>query len=238
MLLLWYLKMLAAHLLTDFALQPNSWVEGRNAHHYKSRHIYYHIIMTMLIACLFDGFTNWIVPVLIGTSHFSIDLWKSYRPQKMLYFVLDQSMHILVILVTGLLLYPPDPAISNSLQSILRNENYWAVTLAVVFLAHPSGIIIGMLTGRWREQLADTSNSLADAGKWIGILERLIIFVLVVFDQYAAIALLTAAKSILRFSESKNAQERSEYVLIGTLISITFALVTGLIIKTFLPVLF
>lgn len=238
MLLLWYLKMLAAHLLTDFALQPNSWVEGRNAHHYKSRHIYYHIIMTMLIACLFDGFTNWIVPVLIGTSHFSIDLWKSYRPQKMLYFVLDQSMHILVILVTGLLLYPPDPAISNSLQSILRNENYWAVTLAVVFLAHPSGIIIGMLTGRWREQLADTSNSLADAGKWIGILERLIIFVLVVFDQYAAIALLTAAKSILRFSESKNAQERSEYVLIGTLISITFALVTGLIIKTFLPVSF
>jgi len=238
MLLLWYLKMLAAHLLTDFALQPNSWVEGRNAHHYKSRHVYYHIIMTMLIACLFDGFTNWIVPVIIGTSHFSIDLWKSYRPQKMLYFVLDQSMHILVILVTGLLLYPPDPTISNSLQSILRNENYWAVTLAVVFLAHPSGIIIGMLTGRWREQLADTSNSLADAGKWIGILERLIIFVLVVFDQYAAIALLTAAKSILRFSESKNAQERSEYVLIGTLISITFALVTGLIIKTFLPVSF
>jgi len=238
MLLLWYLKMLAAHLLTDFALQPNSWVEGRNAHHYKSRHIYYHIIVTMLIACLFDGFANWIVPVAIGISHFSIDLWKSYRPQKMLYFVLDQSMHILVILSTGLLLYPPDPAISKSLQFIFRNEHYWAVALAVVFLAHPSGIIIGMMTGRWREQLADTSNSLADAGKWIGILERLIIFVLVVFDQYAAIALLTAAKSILRFSESKNAQERSEYVLIGTLISITFALVTGLIIKTFLPVSF
>ncbi|WP_407426746.1 DUF3307 domain-containing protein [Arcticibacter sp.] len=238
MLLLWYLKMLAAHLLTDFALQPNSWVEGRNAHHYTSRHIYYHIIMTMLIACLFDGFTNWVVPVVIGLSHFSIDLWKSYRPQKMLYFVLDQSMHILVILVTGLLLYPPDPAVSNSLQSIFRNEDYWAIVLALIFLAHPSGIIIGMLTGKWREQLADTSNSLADAGKWIGILERLIIFVLVVFDQYAAIALLTTAKSILRFSESKNAQERSEYVLIGTLISITFALVTGLIIKTFLPVSF
>ena len=93
-----------------------------------------------------------------------------------------------------------------------------------------------MLTRRWREQLADTSNSLADAGKWIGILERLIIFVLVVFNQYAAIALLTAAKSILRFSESKNAQGRSEYVLIGTLISISFALVAGLIIKTLLPV--
>jgi hypothetical protein len=194
--------------------------------------------MTTLIACLFDGFTNWVVPVVIGLSHFSIDLWKSYRPQKMLYFVLDQSMHILVILVTGLLLYPPDPAVSNSLQSIFRNEDYWAIVLALIFLAHPSGIIIGMLTGKWREQLADTSNSLADAGKWIGILERLIIFVLVVFDQYAAIALLTAAKSILRFSESKNAQERSEYVLIGTLISITFALVTGLIIKTFLPVSF
>lgn len=238
MLLLWCLKMLAAHLLTDFALQPNSWVEGRNAHHYKSKHIYYHITVTMLMACLFDGFTNWIVPVIIGISHFSIDLWKSYRPQKMLYFVLDQSLHILVILVMGVLLYPYDSTISSSLYSIMSNENYWAIALAVVFLAHPSGVMIGMLTSRWREQLADTSNSLADAGKWIGILERLIIFVLVVFDQYAAIALLTAAKSILRFSESKNAQERSEYVLIGTLISITFALVTGLIIKTFLPASF
>lgn len=236
MLLLWYLKMLAAHLLTDFALQPNSWVEGRNTHHYRSRHIYYHIIATMLIACLFDGFTNWEVPVIIGISHFFIDLWKSYQPQKMLYFVVDQFLHILVIFVTGLLLYAPDPAIASSLQSVLKNVDYWAVTLAVVFLAHPSGIIIGMLTARWREQLSDTSNSLAAAGKWIGILERLIIFVLVVFDQYEAIGLLTAAKSILRFSESRNAQERSEYVLIGTLISIAFALVTGLIIKTFLPV--
>ncbi|PRY52264.1 uncharacterized protein DUF3307 [Arcticibacter pallidicorallinus] len=235
MLLLWYLKMFAAHLLTDFALQPNSWVEGRNAHHYKSRHIYYHIAITVLIACLFDGFTNWIVPVVIGLSHFFIDLWKSYKPQRIQYFVLDQALHLLIILVTGLLLYAPDPAIATSFKSIFNNENYWAVTLALVFLAQPSGIIIGMLTRRWREQLADTSNSLADAGKWIGILERLIIFVLVVFNQYAAIALLTAAKSILRFSESKNAQERSEYVLIGTLISITFALVAGLIIKTFLP---
>lgn len=236
MLLLWYLKMLAAHLLTDFALQPNSWVEGRNVHHHKSRHIYYHIIVTVLIACLFDGFANWEVPVVIGISHFSIDLWKSFRPQKMMYFLADQSLHIFVILGLGLLLYAPDPAIAKSVQWVINNANYWAVALAVVFLAHPSGIIIGMLTAKWREQLSDTPNSLADAGKWIGILERLIIFVLVVFDQYAAIGLLTAAKSILRFSESRNAQERSEYVLIGTLISIAFALVTGLIIKTFMPV--
>jgi len=238
MLLLWCLKMLAAHLLTDFALQPNSWVLGRNTYHFRSRHIYYHIIITVLMASLFDGFNHWTVPLVIGISHYCIDLWKSYRPRKMMYFAIDQSLHILVILLIGVLLYPPDMAIFKSLQMALTKESYWAVALAVIFLAHPSGIIIGMLTTRWREQLADTSNSLADAGKWIGILERLIIFVLVVFNQYAAIGLLTAAKSILRFSESKNAQERSEYVLIGTMISIAFALVTGLIIKTFLPVSF
>lgn len=238
MLLLWCLKMLAAHLLTDFALQPNSWVKGRNMHHYKSGHIYYHIILTTLIACLFDGFTHWVVPIVIALSHYAIDLWKSYQPQKMLYFVIDQVLHIVVILTMGLLLYPLDPAVGHAFQSVFKNESSWAVILAVIFLAHPSGIIIGMLTAKWREQLLDTSTSLADAGKWIGILERLIIFVLVVFNQYAAIGLLTAAKSILRFSESKNAQERSEYVLIGTMISIAFALVTGLIIKTFLPVSF
>lgn len=238
MLLLWCLKMLAAHLLTDFALQPNSWVKGRNMHHHKSRHIYYHIILTVLIACILDGFNNWLVPVVIGITHYCIDLWKSYRPRNIAYFVIDQSLHIFIILLLGLSLYSPQPGVMKILQVVFANEKYWAVVLAVIFLAQPSGIIIGMLTARWREQLSDTTNSLADAGKWIGILERLIIFVLVVFNQYAAIGLLTAAKSILRFSESKNAEEKSEYVLIGTMISIAFALVIGLIIKTFLPVSF
>ncbi|EOR96621.1 hypothetical protein ADIARSV_0252 [Arcticibacter svalbardensis MN12-7] len=236
MLLLWYFKMIAAHLLTDFAFQPKSWVNGRIEHHYKSRHIYFHVLITAITAWLFDGFVHWAVPVVILFTHFGIDLWKSYRPQRIAYFLIDQGLHLLVIGVLGWLLYQPGLESLQVLSNVLHNEAYWAVVLAVIFLTHPSGILIGMLTTRWRVQLADSGNTLGAAGKWIGMLERLIIFILVVYDQYEAIGLLTAAKSILRFSESKDAPERSEYVLIGTLISISFALIIGLIIKIYLPV--
>lgn len=236
MLLLWYFKMVAAHLLTDFAFQPKAWVTGRIEHHFRSRHIYFHVLLTAITACLFDGFNHWAVPVVILVTHFGIDLWKSYRPQSITYFLIDQGLHLFIIGSLGWLLFQPDHQSFQGIFNVLHNEAYWAIALAIIFLAHPSGILIGMLTTRWRVQLADTDNNLGAAGKWIGMLERLIIFVLVVYNQYEAIGLLTAAKSILRFSESKDAPERSEYVLIGTLISISFALIIGLIVKTYLPV--
>ena len=75
-------------------------------------------------------------------------------------------------------------------------------------------------------------DTLGTAGMWIGILERLIIFMLVLYNQYAAIGLLTAAKSILRFREAEG--KRTEYVLIGTLISVGTALFMGLLVSRYL----
>jgi hypothetical protein len=74
---------------------------------------------------------------------------------------------------------------------------------------------------------------LAEAGKWIGIFERILIFTFVITNEYAAIGLLIAAKSILRFNETKkeSARKESEYIIIGTLISFSFAILTGLLIK-------
>ncbi len=232
MLFLWYIKMFCAHLLTDFVLQPNSWVKGRMERHWRSWHLYLHSALTALVAWLFTGFEHWQVLVVILVSHCLIDLWKSYRPAKLIYFFADQFLHTAVILLLGLMIFPeqmPEPAV---VISLLNNKNAWVCAIAIIFLSYPSGIMIGMLTTRWREQIQPQENSLANAGKWIGILERLIIFVLVVFDQYAAIGLLTAAKSILRFSDTKDAPQRTEYVLIGTLISISTAIVVGLLVKT------
>ena len=60
-------------------------------------------------------------------------------------------------------------------------------------------------------------------------MERLIILLFVIIGQYEAIGLLVAAKSILRFKEM-NEPEQSEYVLVGTLISILLALGVGIIV--------
>ena len=70
------------------------------------------------------------------------------------------------------------------------------------------------------------------SGGIIGIAERSLMILFVVLGQYEAIGFLVAAKSILRFGESNSGDEKSEYVLTGTLLSLIIALVLGLAVIT------
>ena len=67
------------------------------------------------------------------------------------------------------------------------------------------------------------------SGALIGTLERWLIVFFMAIQQYEAIGFLVAAKSILRFSETKES-EKSEYVLAGTLVSIAIAVACGSLI--------
>ena len=62
--------------------------------------------------------------------------------------------------------------------------------------------------------------------KWIGILERLIIYTFIWKGAYEATSFIIAGKSILRF-QSANEHKTSEYVLVGTLLSAALAILTG-----------
>ena len=78
--------------------------------------------------------------------------------------------------------------------------------------------------------------SLPNAGKWIGILERVLVLTFVLTAQFQAIGFLIAAKSILRISVKSEAHARllSEYVLVGTFISFAIAILIGLSALSFL----
>ena len=58
----------------------------------------------------------------------------------------------------------------------------------------------------------------------IGILERSLIFVLVISDQPEAIGFVIAAKSIVQFSGASDGISARQYILIGTFASFTWAL--------------
>lgn len=74
------------------------------------------------------------------------------------------------------------------------------------------------------------------AGRWIGILERLLIYVLVLAGQAAAAGLVVAAKSILRYPEISAKPQRiaPEYVLIGSLASWLIAFSLGAAVAAYL----
>lgn len=68
----------------------------------------------------------------------------------------------------------------------------------------------------------------------IGMLERLLVYGFVLQGQYAAIGLILAAKSFARFKEMDE-RDFAEYVLIGTLLSVTSAVAVGELIELLLP---
>ena len=85
----------------------------------------------------------------------------------------------------------------------------------------------------WSKSLEDNNDeSLSNAGKYIGMLERLFVFVFVITGNWEGIGFLLAAKSVFRFGDLKESKDRklTEYILIGTLLSFGIAIAVGMLV--------
>lgn len=225
--IIWLAKLVLAHLLTDFIFQPTKWVVSRNTKHFLSSHLYWHGIVTAFVALLLLGINYWLVVFIVSVTHTLIDGWKSYRVDTAKYFLIDQALHLLVILACWYFTFQQNIHLKNA-WNIINTKNAWIIATAFVFVSQPAAILIGQITKRWRVQIQD-GDSLGNAGKWIGVIERIIILTLVLHHQYASVGLLLTAKSLLRFNEPNRQEVKTEYLLIGTLISFGLAALTGII---------
>lgn len=233
------IRLIIAHLLTDFVFQSNSWVNQRFKSGWHSRYLYLHGIIAGILAYLLSGLWTLIwVPLAIAATHIVIDGLKAKYENNIQSLVIDQLCHFAVILAVWLWLINPGPGELTALkETFLPGIKIWVIVAAYLIIIWPSSVLISKLTEKWRKDVIDEEpahikdRSLENAGRWIGRLERFLILTLVLLKQYEAIGLLVAAKSIFRFSESRNV---GEYILIGTLISFTIAIIVGLIVSLFL----
>ncbi len=232
---IWLIKLVFAHLVTDFILQPASWVEDRKQKKFASPKLYWHGLITALLAWAVIGWQYWLVALVILISHVLIDGWKSYQPYTNGSFVIDQLLHFLVITGCWYFSFVGWEETRAGWQQFNQHLPAWKLITGFVFVTFPAGIIIGQFTRQWSQKLqesaAENTEGLINAGKWIGIAERIIVLIFVLHDQYAAIGLLVTSKSIIRFSEKNRQESKTEYLVIGTLLSIAIALVTGLWVK-------
>ena len=227
-----FLRLIVAHLLTDFVLQPTTWVTHKKQKKHLSPKLYLHALVAGISAYIFSGlWANWWLPLAVMITHFFIDLWKLNRPENVLYFIIDQLLHVVVILTLWIFLYYDLAAIQHYLVQLLQNTNMWLVVIGYIVVTWPLGFIIGMATEKWRIAAEVSKDGLLKAGIWIGILERILIFTFILSNQFAAVGFLIAAKSILRFSDKENTQKKTEYVLIGTLMSFAAAAIIGILIN-------
>ncbi len=99
------------------------------------------------------------------------------------------------------------------------------IGLGGLILTWPANLAVRWVLGRARPHLGPP----VGAGRWIGVLERLLIFVLVVMGEAGAAGLVVAAKSILRYPEISGQAPtiNPEYVLVGSLTSWLLAFAVG-----------
>jgi len=109
----------------------------------------------------------------------------------------------------------------------------WSLVTAIVFVTFPAAIIMGKLLEAMGEKIELDHKSLPNAGKYIGIIERLFVLMFIILGRWEAIGLLIGAKSVFRFNDLKESNNRklTEYILIGTLMSFGLAIVTGIIYR-------
>jgi hypothetical protein len=220
------LKLILAHLLGDFVFQPDFWIEQKNKKTYKSKYLYYHIVihtLLLLIILQFD-FTYWLAFLLIPISHYLIDLAKLLFKNKIetkLLFLVDQILHLSGIYLVAKIYY----VIKINFSQIFQPKVF-LLSIALVSISFVASVIIKILVTQWKQE----SESTNEAGKYIGIMERLLVFVFIVLNHWEGVGFLLAAKSVFRFGDlTKNHEIRlTEYILIGTLLSFGIAICTAL----------
>jgi hypothetical protein len=225
------LRLLLAHLLGDFLLQPTKWVRAKNTKKEKAPEMYYHILVVTLLTYLFLwDWTHWYLPLFIMATHLIIDIWKSHQPPAFIYFLADQMLHFSIIVIVWAGLSFDTYTAFGWITTCLNSTHFWILLTAYYLVTGPLGIAIGSATAKWQKEAGMEAAGLANAGIWIGRCERVLVLTFIITNQYTALGFLIAAKSILRFSDAEDrTQIKTEYILVGTLISFASAAMTGTI---------
>lgn len=231
--MIFLIKLFLAHLIGDYLLQPKSWVIQKEEKKALSPWLYLHILIHgLLVLVLLWDFKYWLLALLLMLTHGVIDLIKLYLQNdktKTSWFFADQITHIFSILVFWFFWFDPELPI----EAWTRNPNIWIYITAILFLTVVTGILIQVLMANWSKTLSQNEDeSLNNAGKYIGILERILVFSFILVGKWEAIGFLIAAKSVFRFGDLKESKDRklTEYILIGTLLSFGIAIGTGLLV--------
>lgn len=225
------LRLLVAHIIADFFLQTDKLCKMKKARPIIGLplHSLIHAICSYIIIA---EWANIMIPSVIFISHLSIDWVKlRYTKEGVKGFIFDQALHLAVILALSFNKTITTPtSLLVAINQILKPQNI-LLLCGYLLMLKPSSIFLSLLLKQWNVKIKN--QSLPNAGKWIGYLERILILTFVLTNNFEGIGFLLAAKSVFRFGDLNKANDIrvTEYVLIGTLTSFTIATMVGLIIK-------
>ncbi|WP_371224502.1 DUF3307 domain-containing protein [Roseovarius sp. 2305UL8-3] len=212
-----FTALLFAHVLADFALQTN-WINKNKA---KPHVMLLHGAIVWITAHAALGQVYDPTLAVLTAAHLVIDgikTWGGFR--SLTAFVTDQGAHGVTLLAATY--YAPT----------LWQSGQWATCPTLLpLMALLSGLILSLTAGQYAVGLLMRPHSqrirnvgLREGGRLIGLLERGLIYVMILANHPLGVGFLIAAKSILRFGTASRDQRTAEYVIIGTLASFGWAI--------------
>jgi hypothetical protein len=235
-----FLKLLFAHVAGDFLFQTARIATGKHQRGVLLWHLGIHAALLVGVALTepFD-FALVIGLVTILAAHAAIDAWTSrIEPRTVSLLVLDQSLHVLSLGAAVAIARPEDFEAARWWLSRALQDPRVFVTLAGFVIAVWVGAV---LVGRWAEpfaraivtRLGEDRPGLERAGRAIGMFERAIIFLAMMLRIESLIGFVIAAKAILRLPEARErgSRELAEYYLVGSLASVFWAVLAGVLTR-------
>ncbi len=226
-----FILQLIGHLFADFFFQTNELAENKNKLGFKSPFLKWHLLIVFLLSWFVSFQISFVFGALIiGVMHYLIDGLKKQLNRvatlrKYLFFI-DQLLHI-VILILVILLFNHYCEI-EPIFNIKINTKYLLIILSYIIILKPANIFIKETFQVFDIEIPN-NDDLPNAGKLIGILERALTLTFILLGQFEAVGFLIAAKSILRYKDDNPL--KTEYVLIGTMLSFGIAVFTGVLIN-------
>lgn len=223
-------KLVLAHLLGDFLWQPASRVKAKKLSSFKGYWLYLHVLLHGIVTMLLVW--NWVFwpwALLIMAIHLLIDsaiIVFQKENTKRLFFLLDQLAHLIALVLIWMGYEEKTFRISP-----VEGQGILLWMTALFFLTLPVSTAVKIFISKWTSKESTEENmGLQSAGKYIGFLERLLVFVFIVTHHWEAVGFLVTAKSIFRFGDLTASKDRelTEYVLIGTLLSFGIAIGVGI----------
>ena len=234
--------LISIHLLVDFLFQTSAYSEKkRKMLKPLLLHCFiYFIIFEIVLLPILQFKKTILLGMIISTCHFLINfiknkLEKSF-PQRRLQiwiFSINQLIHFFIIIAMYFILNLEN-SVSNLYVNLQGYENFKIIILYIsVFsiIFEPASVFIRKLFTSISSKTYPKANlEELKAGNIIGKLERIIIAILLLNNQFGVIGFVLTAKSIARFKQMEN-RDFAEKYLIGTLTSFLIVLISVFILK-------
>jgi Protein of unknown function (DUF3307) len=244
-----FLALYLAHLLADFVFQTDAIVAGKKDSRWQSYFVhgltYYGTMLAIVLVMNPSLVGMWAferVVVALCLVHLLLDWAKltvtnaRWIPDDVQSFTIDQAVHLTTVAAATLFITRPSLQSAVPYLQAIRSAQERILIVAVIYVVviFGGGYFVRYLIGPlWKQKPNETTkehDEVVNAGLYIGWLERFLALTAIFLQSPGTVGLILTAKSIARYPELKSTGRFVEYFLIGTLLSISIAIVGGVIL--------